>query len=398
MSKIREAFPDKLILIGGHHATVFPQQVIKHNCFDILIYGEGELTMLELMEKYKMAGCNRKKFLSDYKTLKQIKGIVFREKNAPVTNEPREFVQDMDDLPFPAMELMPIHLYNPPPDHYKRLPLFHMIVIRGCPYNCAFCSNNYLFGRRIRKKSPKRVIEEIKNAVRKFGARDISFWDDMLTADKQWLTDVCNLLIDEQRNGLDITWTCFSRVNTVTPELLKLMKKAGCWGIFYGFESGNQELLDIINKGITLEQSRNAAKWTQEAGIDIRASFMIGMPGETKEMALKTIQFAKELNTDYPQFCRTSILPGTELFKMYKQYGRLLIDNEEISEENCEDIIFFIPWDYKDFNEIRDMERRAIRTCYFNLKYIFMRLRKLRSIEDIRRNWEGIKRAWEYVS
>ena len=383
--KLKKKFPEKLIIMGGHHATIMPKEAMqKHRCFDILVYGEGELTFAEIMQKFKEAKYNTKKFLNDYKTLGKIKGILFKKKGKIIINSPREHIQNLDSLPFPARHLLPIEKYVPLPNQYLRLPVVHMVAIRGCPFNCTFCSNNAVFGRMIRAKSPARVIEEIKHVIEKYGAKEISFWDDTMTVKRDWMEEFCNLIIE---NGIDITWTCYARVDTVDLPLLKLMKKAGCWNIFYGFESGNQQLLDNIGKRITLQQIRNAAKWTKEAGIEIRASFMIALPGETPELAEQTLEFAKELNPDYVQFCITTPYPGTALYNDAKKYGKLTKDFDKFHGWDA----VFVPKGYKNKQEILQMEKRMFKEFYLRPAYVLGRFAKIKSFRDLMRYAKGAR-------
>lgn len=383
--KLREKFPEILIVIGGHHASIMPKEVMKENkCFDLLTYGEGELTTLEMMEKYKESGYNRKKFLKDYKTLSKIKGLVYREGGKVVVNAPMPPIKNLDELPVPARHLLPMEKYIPLPNQYKRKPVVHMVAIRGCPFNCSFCSNNSVFGRAIRAKSPKKVVEEIEHVKKEYGAKEISFWDDTMTVNKKWMAEFCDLLI---KKNVDVTWTCYARVDTVTPELLKKMKKAGCWNIFYGIEAGSQKLLDNINKGITLDQIRNAVKWTKEAGIEVRGSFMIALPGETPELARETIKFAKELNPDYAQFSITTPYPGTALYDCAEKYGKL---TKNFSEYHGWDAVF-VPHGYRNKEEVMAMEKEAFRSFYMRFGYIWGRIRKINSLEDILRYLKGAR-------
>jgi len=260
-----------------------------------------------------------------------------------------------------------------------------MLAIRGCPYNCSFCSNNAVFGRKIRWKSPKRVIEEIENLKKEYGVREISFWDDMMTVSRKWMMDFCNELI---KRKTDVTWTCYARVNTVDLEMLRAMKKAGCWNIFYGYEAGDQQLLDNINKGITLQQICDANKWTKEAGIEVRGSFMIALPGETPELARKTVAFACELNPDYAQFSITTPYPGTKLWDDADKWGKL--NRTDFSKYQGWDVVF-IPKGYKNKEEIYAMEKYAFRKFYFRPRYIIGRLAKIRSWEDIARYLKGFR-------
>ena len=385
---ISKRFPEILTIIGGHHASIMPYETLEEDCcLDLLVYGEGEETFLEIINKYKERGWNKEEFLKDADCLKAIDGIAFRDKDSNIKiNKSRRQIEDLDSLPSPAWDLLPLGKYIPLPNQYLNKPVIHMVSIRGCPFDCDFCSNNSVFGRKIRARSPERVVDDIKYVKSKYNMKEISFWDDTMTVNKKWLERFCNCLIE---NKVNVTWTCYSRVDTVNLEILKLMKKAGCWNIFYGYESGNQQLLDNINKGITLEQIRNANKWTKEAGIEVRASFMIALPGETPEMAKKTIDFAIELEPEYAQFSITTPYPGTKLFDTAKKSGRL---REDFSKYNMWEVVY-VPEGYMDEKQIVAIEKLAMRKFYFRFRFIFEKIKRVRSFEDIRRYINGLKMA-----
>lgn len=385
--RIRKEFPEKLIIIGGHHATVEPINTLSGKSgFDLVVFGEGEYTLLELMQKYKSYDYQRDRFLNDKSLLKSIKGVAFRRNGKVVINENREYVSDLDSLPDPAWDLLPMGRYIPLPNQYLRQPVVHMLTTRGCPFSCSYCSCNAVFGRKIRSYSPQRVINTIKYVMDKYGAKEISFWDDTITVGKKWIKDVCNRIINE---NLDITWTCLSRVDTIDREMVGLMKRAGCWNVFFGFETDNQQLLDNINKGIKAEQSRKVMKWMKEAGIEVRASFMIALPGETPEMALDTIKFAIELDPDYAQFCITTPYPGTKLYEEASKYGVLHNNYSKYSLWHP----VFVPHGYNNRNEIARIEKYAMRKFYFRPSYICKKLRKIKSKEDLMRYVKGLKMA-----
>ena len=385
---IFERFSGVLTVIGGHHASIMPDKTLEENYgLDLLVCGEGEETFLEIINKYKEKGWKKEGFLNDTESLRTIDGIAFRDKDNNIKiNKSRKQIEDLDSLPSPTWDLLPVEKYLPLPNQYLNKPVIHMVSIRGCPFDCGFCSNNSVFGRKIRARSPERVVEDIKYVKSKYNIKEISFWDDTMTVNKKWLERFCNCLIE---NKVNVTWTCYSRVDTVNLEILKLMKKAGCWNIFYGYESGNQQLLDNINKGITLEQIRNANKWTKEAGIEVRASFMIALPGETPEMAKKTIDFAIELEPEYAQFSITTPYPGTKLYETAKQSGRL---RDDFSKYNMWEVVY-IPYGYKDEEEILTVEKLAMRKFYFRFRFIFEKVKRVRSFEDIRRYINGLKIA-----
>ena len=385
---ISKRFPEILTIIGGHHASIMPYETLEEDCcLDLLVYGEGEETFLEIINKYKERGWNKEEFLKDADCLKAIDGIAFRDKDSNIKiNKSRRQIEDLDSLPSPAWDLLPLGKYIPLPNQYLNKPVIHMVSIRGCPFDCDFCSNNSVFGRKIRARSPERVVDDIKYVKSKYNMKEISFWDDTMTVNKKWLEKFCNCLIE---NKVNVTWTCYSRVDTVNLEILKLMKKAGCWNIFYGYESGTQQLLDNINKGITLEQIRNVNKWTKDAGIEVRASFMIALPGETPELAKRTIDFAIELEPEYAQFSITTPYPGTKLFDTAKKSGRL---REDFSKYNMWEVVY-VPEGYMDEKQIVAIEKLAMRKFYFRFRFIFEKIKRVRSFEDIRRYINGLKMA-----
>jgi len=384
-NRVKEAFPDILTIIGGHHATILVKEVIKENkAFDIAVFGEGELTAVELMNAYKLNNYDHTAFLNNHGALEKIKGIAFRRDGAIEVSSPRELVDDLDQLPFPARDLVPMEKYIPLPNQYKRLPVAHMAVIRGCPYQCFFCSNNSVFGRKIRARSPRKVIAEIRFLMDKYKIREISFWDDMMTTNKIWINEFCDLL---SKNRMDITWTCYARADSVSESLLRKMARAGCWNIFFGFESGNQKLLDNIGKGITLQEMRNVNKWCKKAGKEVRASFMLALPGETPELAQETINFAKELSPEYAQFCITTPYPGTRLFDEAGRWGRL---SKDFSRYNIWEPVF-VPFGYKNKEEILKMEKRANLQFYFRARSIFNLVKNINSLEDIKRYLKGFR-------
>ena len=384
---VRDAFASVLIIIGGHHASILPMEVLKENpCFDLLVIGEGELTCCEIMQKYKRYDFDRERLLKDIKFLNEINGVAFRKSEEIVMTHPRSPIENLDTLPYPAWDLLPMKKYIPLPNQYLRQPVIHMVAIRGCPYQCSFCSNNSVFGKKIRAVSPKRVIEIIKYAKYNFGAREISFWDDCMTVNKEWMLEFCQLMVKE---GIDVIWSCCSRVDTVNKKLLFWMKKAGCWNIFYGYETAHQELLDIIDKNITLDDIIQANQWTKEAGIEIRASFMIALPQETPQMTEKTIEFAISLEPDYAQFSITTPFPGTKLYEDAKRYGTILKDFSTYTLWG----VNFIPAAYRNKKQVETAEKTDMRRFYFRFKYIYGRLRKIRSFSDILRYFKGLKMA-----
>jgi radical SAM superfamily enzyme YgiQ (UPF0313 family) len=233
-------------------------------------------------------------------------------------------------------------------------------------------------------------MEEIKDVVKNYNAREISFWDDTMTQSRKWMVAFCDAL---EQSGLNLTWTCYARVDTMDPPLLDKMKKAGCFNIFYGFEAGSQELLDLVDKRIRVEDSIQACRWTQEAGIEVRGSFMLGLPGETPELARQTIDFALELDPDYAQFCLTTPYPGTRLYDQAEEFGWL---STELSDYHGWKAVF-VPYGYNSPEELLAMERRAMIRFYFRPRYWLRTVKKLRRREDLFRVFKGLRMALGFV-
>jgi radical SAM superfamily enzyme YgiQ (UPF0313 family) len=233
-------------------------------------------------------------------------------------------------------------------------------------------------------------MEEIRDAVRDYNAREISFWDDTMTQNRNWMVTFCDAL---QQSGLDLTWTCYARVDTMDPPLLDKMKKAGCFNIFYGFEAGSQELLDLVDKRIRVEDNIRVCRWTREAGIEVRGSFMLGLPGETPELARQTIKFALELDPDYAQFCLTTPYPGTRLYDQAEEFGWL---STELSDYHGWKAVF-VPYGYNSPEELLAMERHAMIRFYFRPSYWLRTFMKLRTPEDLTRVFKGLRMALGFV-
>ena len=379
-TEIKRTLPKTPIVLGGPHPSLFPKETLLENpSVDMVCVGEGEYTMLELVEA-----------LENGSDLDRIQGIAFRDGKKIIQNPVRGFIENLDVLPFPARHLLPMDKYRPLPNQYRRLPVVHLMASRGCPFTCTYCSKA-IFGRNTRIRSPNNVIAEIKHVRDKYKAREIHFKDDTFTLQNTWVKKLCHLFNEEVP---DLLWACFTRVDMVNKELLKTMHEAGCHRIGYGIESSNQELLDTIKKGITLDQIRNAVRWTKEAGIELGLSFMLALPGETPEKAHDTIKFAKELDPDYAQFCITTPYPGTELYNQAKKYGTLIHDFPSYTIWNP----VFIPHGYKDEDEILEMQRKAFKSFYYRPSYILKRILKISSIQDIKRNVEGLKMVLGFSS
>lgn len=360
------------IVLGGPHITDFGKEVLlDEKAVDLAVTGEGEETIVEL--------CNS---LKDGKNLLNIKGLIFRDKDKIIDNGPRISNGPLDDIPMPARELYDNSFYCPLPNSYKRLPSTTIITARGCAYRkCAFCYTGGMQGQPFRRHSVRRVIEEIKILVNDYGIREIQFLDSIFILNRQWVKEFCETL---KRENIDITWNCSAKVDLVDPEILEIVAKAGCFSIFYGLESGNQDLLDIIQKGITIQQIRDAMKWTHEAGIETRGSFILGLPGETPEKANKTIDLAIDLDLTYAQFNLAFPFKGTKMYDFALDMGSV-IEYRGLTKAT------YVPIGYRNRDELEAVMRKAYLKFYLRPAYFIKHLKKVRNFEEFKRYFDGLR-------
>ena len=248
--KIKELCPELPVILGSYHVTLVPNEAMSSDCFDVGVLGEGEFTMLEIVEHYE-----------GKRALEDIKGICYRVDD-PSSPEgwtlhktlPRPKFKDLDSLPFPARHLLPPNIYRPIPVDDHAFPKFAMVTSRGCPHACAFCQKSRSG---YRSHSPEYIVDEIEHLIRDFGVQDIAFVDSLFCANKKRVHAICDEIL---RRGLQdkVSWTCSSRVEVVDKPLLQKMKRAGCWRTRFGIESGHDDVLDFISKGITQEKIKQA--------------------------------------------------------------------------------------------------------------------------------------------
>ncbi|MFC1800480.1 B12-binding domain-containing radical SAM protein [Nanoarchaeota archaeon] len=370
VKSIRNIDKEVKIIVGGPHVTIMPEETLRNNTeIDYAVLGEGEYTVVELLKAIK-----------GNKPNSDVKGIAFfdKEKNKVVITPPRTPESEIDTFPAPARELLPMNLYTPTPTYYQKLPSYIILTTRGCPFRCVYCSK--MFGNVIRYHSVERVIEEIHILIKKYGAKEIIFRDDTFTINKQYVTKLCDEMI-KQGISKKIKWMCMTRVNLVDEKLLRIMKKAGCWSIHFGVESGSQRILDIIQKDITIEEIKRAFLLTRKVGIKTKAFFMLGLPTETRKESLQTIKFSKELDPDGVQFTITVPYPGTKLFELAKKSGHM-------KSFKWEDYQTWAGWTNKELvyvsegrsqEELKELQKRALREFYLRPKVILRSMLHIKS-------------------
>jgi anaerobic magnesium-protoporphyrin IX monomethyl ester cyclase len=301
----KEACPNCLTILGGPHVTVMDEQtLIEEPKADIVVRGEGEQTMLELVDLISK---------SNLKNFDEVAGITFRKNGQIVQTPNRPFIQNIDELPYPALKHFPLSKYRVFGKTY--LPL---ITSRGCPFQCTFCLVSRMCGRRFRARSKKNVIEELEWLKDTYGADAVSFLDDTFTFDIRRSREICETI---KNRKVDLQWDCRTRVDRITKEDLARMRIANCQVIHFGVESGSQKMLDAMKKGTTVEQNENAIKWAKEVGISVAISVVVGYPGETTDMLKQTLDFIRKTEPDYVYVCVAIPYPGTELYSLLKDLG-----------------------------------------------------------------------------
>jgi radical SAM superfamily enzyme YgiQ (UPF0313 family) len=383
---IKQNNPNSIIILGGPHATILPEEILNNVPeIDIIVRGEGEETIVELCDA-----------LENDRNIENVHGITYRNNNnSTIKNTPlRPPIINLDSLPFLAYHLLPLDKYKLHPPHGREYPFMALLASRGCPYNCIFCSKS-VFGSKFRGQSPERIVDEIVYLKERFGIKEIAFYDDVFTLKQKRIMQFVKEL--KERN-LDIPWTCEARVNLVTEELLREMKKAGCYMVAYGIESGNQMILNNLRKKITIEQIKSAIEATRKAGIQSVGYFMLGSPGETPETIRQTIDFAKSLDIDFAQFSVTTPFPGTDLYDLYLSSGN--------KNTKWDDFIYaslkspsapVFETESLSKEDLREWNAKAYREFYLRLSYIWKRFIGMRSLGDLKTNMKGFSMFLDMV-
>ncbi len=298
----RDNSPAKIVL-GGVHASALPEFILNNysGLIDCVICGEGEITMLELVNAYQ-----------NKSEIGVIKGVVYKKNSSIVSGGNRPFIQELDSIPFPARDLIPQRLFMPNLHNMRYKRCFSILTSRGCPFNCSFCASRIVSGERYRMHSAEYVLDEMDMLKTDYNAQQLLITDDTFTLNNDRLEKVCKGMIDRK---LNLKWFCFSQVNTVNRAILKLMKKAGCYNIGFGIESGNEEGLRKIGKPINLQKGLETVHMANRLGFKTQAFYIFGLPGEKREEMLQTIKFAKKVGATVAFFNMLVPYPGTRDFR-----------------------------------------------------------------------------------
>lgn len=361
------------ILMGGAHASVCYDEVLRDGAADIVVIGEGEVTATELVTAFAHG-----------QDASNINGTAVMRNGEVHVNAPRELIQDLDSIPLPAWDMLPMSRYfemNSPLLNMRR-PKTIMITSRGCRGSCIYCAAHKLWGRRIwRPRSPENVLEEIELLYHQYGVREFDFEDDNMAAEPDRLARICQLLIDRK---IDIRWKCPGGIGhwTLTPELLKLMRASGCYRLTLGIESASPVRRKMIGKPWDINQAHEIINAAHNMGMWVNATFIVGFPEDTRESIQETVDWFKKSNLDFGSFYIPVALPGTPLTRIYQKKG-YDTSREALKRDN-------VPYatDFLSLEEMTGIYEGIKKTVMRRLILRFMNpintLKKLRSWEDVR--------------
>lgn len=348
---VKETLPDSIVVMGGYHPTFNFIETLEDENVDIVIRGEGEYIMLNLVQA-----------LENQSSLHDVKGIVFEDENSKeiVVNPEAPLIQDLDELPFPALNLLPMKKYRllDMDTHMTT-----MITTRGCPMQCSFCSSAAMHGKKIRERSVENIVDEIEYLKTNYDIDTIAFMDDTFTLKKRKVMAICDEIL---KRNIEIMWGCTSRVDTLDEKLLKKMKEAGCITIFIGVESADQQQLDNMCKNTTIAKIENAFKIAHKLKIRTIASVALGMPGDTKEIINKTVKFVHKLKPNYAIYSLATPYPGTRFYK--EAFEKNLIKIKDWSKYTL--ITPILETIDCSLNDMRKIQAKAFMKFYLRPHYI----------------------------
>ncbi len=354
--RFKESNPGVKVVLRGESVTYQDENILNdYPQIDFILRGESEETFADLA-KVLMGG--------DLRPLEELPGLTYRAEGKIIHTPDRPFIKDLDKLPWPARHLLDQDLYRSPETGNKLTTLY---TARGCPHPCIFCPAPLASGRRARLRAVEDLIAEIKDCLGSYGIREFLFHGDTFTYSKKWTLDLCESIV---REGLDIRWGCNSRVDTIDREMMEAMKRAGCWVIGFGVESGHEETLKRIRKGVTRQQIVEAFRLCRRVGIRSHAFFVFGFPWEGPEHLQADLKLAKEIDPDFFDFNIAYPLPGTELLNLVCEEG--LLDPLLVDQGG-----YALPATRTHYLSGKDLDqwrRKALLSLYLRPRYILRTL------------------------
>ncbi len=364
---IKQVNPNCKIVVGGWHASYMPDSLLANPEIDYVVMGEGERAVTELA--FAITSGNQTQAAA-------IAGVAFKLNGENIKIQPK-FIENMDELPYPARHLLPLGLYDRTIEYIDAKPADVMSISRGCVFNCGFCETRKLWGNICRGFSPKRVIGEIQDLQSRYGTKGIYFINDNFTLRKKETAELCNLMIE---NKLDLEWVCDTRVDLVNNELLALISKAGCKTIWFGVESGSPRILKRIGRNTTPEQVETAFKLCRKNNIKTACSFMLGLPDETLKDMETSLKFAKKLSPDWCQFNTFIAYPDSRLYNELLEKGNYV---------KLDEFLLSVKTDEFDYNSLMAVQRRFFKEFHMTPKQIMKRVRREGAINFAKRRLMG---------
>lgn len=353
------------VLVGGVHMSLYPRETFIYREIEYGLIGEAESNLPQFLQAF-----------INQSGWEQVPGLIWRDKDEITINSPPALPENIDTCPYPARHLWPNDKYYTFVS--ARRNFTPMITSRGCPFRCIFCEQG---SKKYRMHSPEYVVNEVELCVKNFGVREIDMFDSSMTVDKKRIFAISDLM---QKRNIKVHWSARSRVDTVNYDVLKAMHDSGCYRIYFGIESGDEEILRRLKKGTSIERIRQTINDCKKIGIETLGFFMIGCPGDTHKTAQKTLKLSLELDLDFAQYNGVRALPGTELYDMvlpeqgedfWREYIRDETKNNFIARAQCD----------LSQAEINRFLRKFYLRFYFRPRYIFKKIASLRSLEELRK-------------
>ena len=297
--------PNSVVVLGGPHATFLDREVLTEEpAIDVVVRGEGEVTIMELLSKLFGQG-----------NLETVLGISFRKNGMVIRTPDRPLIQNLDDLPYPAYQCFALKQYR-----FFGRTILPILTSRGCPFQCAYCVSSRMAGKELRARDPMKVVDELEwlKSNHDAGAGAFSFYDDAFTYDINRAIQICD---EMRKRRINVPWDCQTRVDRISKEVLEKMKAADCQLVSFGAESGCQKILDSVNKRTTVELNEKAVKMAKKVGLSVAMSVIIGYPGETRESLQQTYDFIRRAEPDYVYLCLATPYPGTQMSSYLQELG-----------------------------------------------------------------------------
>lgn len=364
----KEEYPQLPVVLGGPHPHLFPELTLTWPEVDHVLLGEGENNIVPFLDTLSARG-----------DLTRVPGWVGRAADGGIARgPPNPLVENLDVLPIPARHLVNPTRYRSVLGRGQRLTT--IISSRGCPARCLFCARPHL-GKRFRARSASSVVSEMELCQERFGVDEFFFYDDTFTIDRERVLEICR---EVRRRHLSAFWDIRARVSDVDREMLDALRSAGCVRIHFGIESGNEQVLRTIRKGISLDEARQVLRWSREAGLETLAYFMIGFPGEGPTEVQDTIAYALSLDCDYVHVSVTTPFPGTELYRLGLERG--VYPHDVWAEYARNPTPDFVPpvWEERFAREeLIRYAQELYRRFYFRPRYVWNRLRRIHSCREL---------------